>query len=138
MGGNAIRDIMLAHLYDIANINLAEQTVLAGGLIKDRRVKSTTESASFEQITHFQEDLINLLDFASNTGANDGKDLDISKTKDVIATDYLLFKAWIEKRKCLEPCLPDYCKAIFLANTGYWIQYYCKNYQGKLIESPIS
>lgn len=135
--GNAIRDIMLAHLYDIANINLADQTVLAGGLVKDRRVERTNESASFEQITQFKEELINLLDFASNTGANDDKGLDISKAKDVIATDYSLFKAWMKKRKDLESCLPEYCKALFSANTGYWMQYYCKRYQGHLIDSPI-
>ena len=136
-GGNAIRDIMLAHLYDMANINLADQTVLAERLVKDFRIGSTNESASFEQISHFQEELIRLLDFASDTGANDDKGLDISKAKHVIATDFFLFKTWMEKREDLESCLPEYCKALYSANTGYWMQNYCKRYQGNLIDSPI-
>lgn len=138
VGGNAIQDIMLAHIYDIANVNLADQTILAEGLVGNLRFYNTNESASFEQTAHFQDELISLLDFASNTGANDDKGLDISKTKDVIATDYMLFKAWIEKRKSLELYLPDCCKAVFSANTGYWTQYYCKSYQGHLIDSPVS
>lgn len=136
MGGNVIRGIMLAHLYDIASIIFADQIMLAVGLEEDCRVECLNESVFLSDFL-FSGELINHLDFASNSVVNDGKGLDTSQAQDVIAPDNLFFKAWVENRKDLELYLPEYCKALYSANTRYWMLNYCNRYQRNLIDSSI-
>ena len=137
-GGSAGGSFQVAHLFDIAIANAAEQEILYKVLAREGLARPSQESACMEQIEAAKDDLVeDLKSLYSGFDTNNNWRM-IEYTPDQLEVfldrDLALFRKWMTSRKQLEASLESDVQTLYSSITSFWIYLCLTQYQTRFIE----
>lgn len=141
VGGTAGASLCTSYLYDIANVNLTEQSILYNALSKHLFATPSGKSATIEELTRTKELVVDELKRWDSVVDEDSYLREYVEHSPVqinaiLEEDIKLFQRWISERDRLELSLPKTVQSVFSSCSYYWIGERISCYKEGLIHEP--
>lgn len=141
VGGTAGASLCTSILYDIANINLTEQSILYHALSKHLFATPSGKSATIEEFIRTKELVVDELKRWDSVVDEDSYQREyVEHSPDqinaILEEDIKLFQRWISERDRLELSLPKTVQRVFSFCSYYWIDERMSCYKEGLIHEP--
>ena len=138
VGGTAGASMCTSYLYDIANVNLTEQSILYHALSKHLFATPSGKSATIEELRRTKELVVDELKRWDSIVDKDSYQREYvehspDQINDILEEDIKLFQRWISERNRLEHCLPKSVQSLFSSCTNYWVYLRVMSYNEGLI-----
>ena len=132
-GGSAGASFQTGYLYDVANTNATDLTILYEAIANKSLAGINKEKASIQQLDSTISDLKAAIreryDLIQKVGQDSPFINTPSELDAFLDKDKELFKNWMAKRDAFELCLRDGTRECYASNTDYWIYLNCNKYQ---------
>lgn len=141
VGGTAGASLCTSYLYDIANVNLTEQSILYHTLSKHLFATPSGKIATIEELIRAKELVVDELKRWDSVVDEDSYLREYVEHSPVqinaiLEEDIKLFQRWISERDRLELSLPKTVQSVFSSCSYYWIGERISCYKEGLIHEP--
>ena len=135
VGGSAGGSFQEIHLYDIANVNATDQSILYDVLTKNTSFDKSESVASTQQVDSAQKELNKAILQRYSQYENIGPDgwprvkNNPEQIRAFLDKDLALFKKWMAARDAVEPLLENRVRPLYSSHSAYWKYLYLQKIQ---------